>query len=287
MSNPSSTSCFSFLPFLPLDPRWLEDSRAFAHTNAALGKAYCLLVLEVWRRGGSIPDSRDFVARVTGLEAALVAAHWDDLTHGFECNEADGRLTHKGLSGVMSNMTARYGKEMESFAMAAALSVQEPQEFGLSVVEGVKKKVTRGLTSAPKGFALDSVSINHIAALGYEYKDVQEALVQKFIDFCQSRGQKYKDWQAAFRVFASREVEFRRPNAAPPVRSLVKGQSASLFGDSGAKPISANTSKSEGVARRNLEMLDRLKAAQAANNSNSGANGDSGSPFAARFGGRS
>lgn len=238
-----SHTAFSALPFLPLNPVWVLESRAFSHSDGRVGKAFVLVLIEMWRRGGSLPASKSSLMQAIGMDVAFVDEFYDDLVCDFKMND-EGRWEFPPLSRVCQVMGERFSKEIESFAISSALSVQSPQEFGLSVVEGVKAKAVRGVTSIPKSFSPCAESKAHCRSLGYT-DDMIRGVLDKFIDFSQARGTKSKDWDAAFRLFVTRELEFRSKSSGPQMG----------FFPAASDMSAQRQSRGDMLSNKNLNML--------------------------------
>jgi hypothetical protein len=200
----------SILPFMPLDPAWIEQHPAFCHDDPRLAKAALQLLFAAWRGvpAGSIPSSQAYVAQATGLPREVVAQHFVLLTEGFFLGE-DGRLHHGPLAQVTSALTDRYGKEIEQYGYAMAMAAQDPEEFAVAGVEARSAKKPRGMTLIPRDFGWQYLPgmEEFLEANGYPAANQRKWLMQEFMDYCSSRGIKSRDWAAEFRRFASSTLD--------------------------------------------------------------------------------
>jgi len=258
-SQGAGGSAISFLPFMPFDPAWIEQSAAFVHADDRLGKAVLRLLFAAWRGmpAGSIPSSHAFVASATGLSQEVVAEHYVLLTEGFELR-VDGRLYHVALANVCDSMTKAYGREIESFALATAMAAQDPEMFGVMNVEASSKRGPKGVVTIPRGFGYDMCPTlrEWAAGNGYPTPYAQDWIMTKFIDFSLSRGDRQKDWAAAYRTYARNEITMFRRN--PP---LQPPDSEGLFPEVGpAQSRPRPGGGFDGLQRGSLSRGDRATA---------------------------
>ena len=232
-----TTTAFSFLPYLPLNPVWIKTSPAMEDEDSRLGKAFIIILMDMWSRGGSIPASHAYISKLTGLDTSLIEEKKEVLLGSFSINPV-GRLEFPPLADVCAMMNERFGKEMEAIALTAMMAVQDPDNCSLALVESTRTKVVKGLTLFPKNFVPDADSLDYCLQLGYQHGDVS-ALMVKFKDYSQSKGVKNKDWQAGFRLFIQRESEFRQRTSV---------------GQGGLFPVTA-PSRGDQLAMKNMSML--------------------------------
>lgn len=225
----SNNSALSFLPYMPFDPAWIEQSQAIVHADPRVGIAALRLLFAAWRGNpaGSIPSSHAYIASVTALPQEFVTEHYALLTEGFSLSD-DGRLHHTALTKICEKMAFHYGREIEAYALATAMSVQDPTAFGIMNMEAGAKKGPRGKTLIPKDFGFDTCvdDLRGWCAKNMYPSDADQAyIMEKFIDYATGRGDKQKDWPATFRVYAANEIQhFRR---FPPTKQI--GVSGTLF----------------------------------------------------------
>lgn len=242
-------------------------------------KAALRLLFAAWRGApaGSIPASHSYVASATGMSEDFVSKHYVMLTEGFEIQE-NGRLYHIEMSKLCARMSENYGKEIEAYALATAMAAQDPEQFGIASVEATTKR-PRGMTMLPKGFGYMMFPDlrGWAAENGYMQDFQQDEIMDKFIDFATARGDKQKDWVAAFRNYARNEISrFRRyPSNVPPMAPQRQQQLGGMgVEQSGAvKPgafagLQRRTampgvpmSKGDQIAANNLAKLERSSSA--------------------------
>ena len=208
------TQSLSLLPFMPLDPAWIEQAESFRHPDPRMLKASLKLLFAAWRGApaASIPSSHSYIAEATGLPQDLVAERYITLTDGFELGE-DGRLHHLAMTAICTKMMEGYGPEIESYTVALAMVAQDPEQFSLMSVEAGKTgSKLRGKTLLPKGFGFDSHPELRpwCGDNGYPAPNQQTFVMAAFVDWTTSRGDKYKDWASTFRTWARNEISYRK-----------------------------------------------------------------------------
>lgn len=249
-----SSGSMGLLPFMPLNPAWLEHSSAFIHPDPLVFKAALRLLFAAWRGApaGAIPSSHAFLASATAMDITFVSKNYVAMTEGFELRE-DGLLHHVQLSKICREMRENYAKEIDAYALSVAMSTQDPANLGLVNTEAAGRKIPRGKSALPRGFGYDSIAddlrgwcLTH----GYPTLEDQQYIMEKFIDYAKSRDERNKDWSAAFRTWATNEISFRRfpPSyvaSAPPTKS------------SAFSSLTRNSvlSKGDAIAARNLERM--------------------------------
>lgn len=221
------------------------------------------LIFSAWRGSpaGSIPASHAYIAIASGLPDDLVCDHYVLLTEGFELRE-DGRLHHIALAKLCVKMTEQFGREIESFAVAAAMAAQDPESFGIMSVEAVSKRIPRGKTNITRGFGFDMHPElrTWCEGSGYVGEEAQDWIMSRFIDFSTGRGDKQKDWPATFRTYAANEIS--RYNRLPPrTPPLAAGSTGSLFAvprpsaPSGRAVYPSSASKGDRAIAHNMALL--------------------------------
>lgn len=237
----ANNSALSFLPYMPFDPAWIEQSSAFTHSDARMGNAALRLLFAAWRGqpAGTIPSSHSFIASATGLSQEVVGEQYVLLTEGFELCE-DGRLHHIALAKLCGKLTETYGREIEAFALSTAMAAQDPESFGIANMEASSKRGPRGKTMLTRGFGFemypglrDWCEVN-----GYAGEANQDWIMAKFIDFATGRGDKQKDWPATFRTYSTNEIaHFRR--YPPSVSTSPIGTHGELFAKPGGSSFAS------------------------------------------------
>lgn len=251
----SQTLPLSALPYFPLDPSWIEQSEAFRHPEPRMAAAFIRVMLAAWRGmpAASIPASHAYLAQVTNLPLEVVGRHFAVLTEGFELLE-DGRLHHVQLAKLTGQISSRYGREVEEFALAAAMSLQAPEQFALVAVEPAKA-ATKGKRTLPKGFgyAMYPELEQWHAANGFPTPEDRAWIMSRFVDYCAAKNPAYKDWIAACRTWSSNELSYH-PHLLPSAR----GRSLAVAGK--ANPFVERAARGRGdIARdHNTSVFDRV-----------------------------
>jgi hypothetical protein len=143
------------LPYLVMDPAWLEQSLAWGHADARLLGARLRLLVSAWRGDGAMPSSHQYLSQTCGLPADVIAEHYLILTEGFELR-GDLRLHHLQMEKMLGAVRQRHGEEIEAFALQTALATIAPDRFSLQ--DGVAQRgvSTIGKTMLPRGFGYGS-----------------------------------------------------------------------------------------------------------------------------------
>jgi hypothetical protein len=216
----------SSLPWFTLDPAWVEQSAAFTDADPRMPAAYIRLLLAAWRGlpAATIPASHQYIAQVTGLDVGRVGEKFEVLTEGFELL-SDGRLHHAQMERLALRLGERFGADIEELSVSAAMAVQDPQRFALVAAETAGAG-TRGRRSLPKGFGYEMhPQLRHwCAEQGFDASQDQQWLMDRFIDYSVARGERAKDWAAAFRSWAARELSYGRrpPGHNPGAQALLE-----------------------------------------------------------------
>jgi hypothetical protein len=199
----------------------------------------------------TIPSSHRYIAQVTGLDVAVVGEKFAVLTEGFVLL-SDGRLHHQQLEKHALRIMGRYGKDVEEHALAAAMALQDPEGFALVSVETAGSKA-RGRRALPRQFGFESNPDlrDWCAQNGYPTPQDQDWVMAGFVDYSLARNELSKDWAAAFRLWATKEISYGR---LPP--SLRVGAQAGL-------PLSQGSAFA-GLTARNQSPGERARMNNAA-----------------------
>lgn len=261
-----SNSAFGAMPYLMLDPAWVEQSQAFLHADARLAKGYLALIVAAWRGApaGSIPASHAFLAQASGLPLEAVGEHYDILTEAFELR--GGRLHHIHMSAMAERLMSKHGAAIEEFTLSTAMAAQAPDLFGVAVVESAKSR-TGAKRAMPKGFGYDSNPEieTWAAANGYPEPEDRAWIMERFIEGARSKGFKYVDWAAAFRVWAKKEInDFGRkpPSVAKQFIEASGGTAGreSPFSRLTRGPSTVSRSKGEAAVAHNQAVFAAVAA---------------------------
>lgn len=211
------------------------------------------ILMAAWRGdpSGSIPSSFSYLCEVTGLPMDVVEDAHSVLTHGFELRD-DGRLHHVRMSAQASILNERYGKQLNEFAISAAMAAQEPDLFALVCPEGASSKA-KGRHMLPQnfGYKLHPDLRRWVEENGYPTEEDQDFILRGFFLYVESKGVTAKDWKATFKRYALTELQWGR---MPPSR-----QNRSSVRSAGARPTFASlaqrASRGDEVAKRNAERI--------------------------------
>lgn len=261
--NPGSA--IGFLPYMPLDPSWIEHSLAFLHEDRRMLNAYIRLLFAAWRGApaGSIPATTAYLAMATGMTQEFISEHMEILTEGFVKTD-NGRLQHIALAKLCGRMSAQYGREIETFALATAMAAQDPDVFGIMNMEATSKR-PKGKTIIPKGFGFDSCSDDlrgWCDQNGYCGRENQDWIMNKFIDYATGRGDRQANWMATFRTYAANEIT--RFHRNPPfiqqqtiaMDEVIQAPRVNTFMNLGRQPLS----KGERSIEHNRDIMSREAA---------------------------
>jgi hypothetical protein len=219
MNSGMTTAAASFgaLPLFSFSPAWVEQSAAFVHPDARLGKAFIKLLMAAWRScpAGTIPASHQYIADATNLSLEVVDEHYTTLTDGFVLQ--DGRLRHAQMGHLLDTMAGRFGKALEEFALSSAMAVQDPDQFSLIAVEAASAKA-KGKTKLPKGFGFEAHPelIEWASLHGFPQPEDRAWIMEKFIDYSLKKDSRWVNWASAFRNWSTKELEF---GSLPPSRA--------------------------------------------------------------------
>lgn len=231
------------LPFTPIDPAWILESRAFLSGNARLVRAVSLMLFYAWKAtpAGSVPPDAQRLASLCSLTDAEVSEHWEDLTDGWTLR--DGRLFHDAMSALCERVAARFPDLLDVMAAQAAAIVQAPEEFELTAPTVESR--TKGRRLLPRDWALTPELVLWLKAQGIDDEADQNFIAEKFKTHYQKSSEKLNDWTAAFKNFALKEDRRRLPSASrvvPLVAAAGVGARASRYGSAaaGAQSVAHN-----------------------------------------------
>lgn len=248
----------SSLRFFPLEPAWLEQSAAFSHADPRMEGAYMRVLLAAWRGlpAATIPSSHTYIAQVTRLPVDVVGREWGVLTEGFELDDS-GRLRHVALAKLASEMQDRYGKEIQEFALAAAMAQQAPDQFSLVAVEGARGK-TRGQTFCPRGFSYSMfpglLEWSLAAPNGCKSEADTTWLMNRFHDHIADKNPKTKDWAAYFRNWATKEFSSYTSKGMPSRQAA----GSALGRTAGGLGLGPATNRAEATRAHNESVFTRV-----------------------------
>ena len=116
------------LPFLPLYVGdYLKDTR---HLTAEHHGAYLLLLMDIWNRGGAIPDEPRSMARIAGVSAKRWPAVWAVIGGFFDC--ADGKVCHGRITSELQKADQISQKRKTAGSKGGAAKALKEQERALA-----------------------------------------------------------------------------------------------------------------------------------------------------------
>jgi len=116
------------LPFLPLYVGdYLKDTR---HLTAEHHGAYLLLLMDLWNRGGSIPDEPKSMARIAGVSAKRWPGVWAVIGVFFDC--AEGKVCHGRITSELQKADQISQKRKTAGSKGGAAKALKEQEAALA-----------------------------------------------------------------------------------------------------------------------------------------------------------
>jgi hypothetical protein len=229
------------LPYVPLDPLWLSESPAFHSQDPAVVRALFSLFAHAWSAApaGTVPSSLRTLAGITGLSDEDLHAHYDELFEGWVIQE--GRMVFAPMRELCSRIAERYRDTLADLQAQAAATVQAPEEFVLTPPEVASK--AKGKHLLPKGWQAGPTLRAWLEANGFGHPADLDFILEKFMNYHRSRGERMLDWDAAARTFAMKENKNNLPSRQQLAQgSGVGGVSRSArFGSAGQSAVIHNT----------------------------------------------
>lgn len=192
------------LPYLSLNPLWMQEAGFFASENPAVVRAGFQMLVAAWRNApcaSVLPDHKS-IARITGLAESEVIENMDVLSDGWDL--VDGRLVHLGMQELFDSMFAKNGEALAEIGSRAASIAQSPDDFDLIAQVDAPTHGNKGKRALPKGWQPDETTRKHLAAKGYVSEEDIQDLVQVMSDWAASKGERRTDWNATLRGFATK-----------------------------------------------------------------------------------
>lgn len=242
------------LPYAPINPTWVLESRAFHSDDARLVRAATNMLLHAWRGepAGSVPADMQRLGGLCGLSHELVTEHWGELTEGWTLRGE--RLFHNGMSGLCERLHAKFPDVLESLADQAAAVVQAPEEFEL--VPPTVESRTRGRRLLPKDFQLTDRRRLWLKGHGVEVTEDQDFVFEKFVSHYRRLNEKMNDWDAAFENFALKEDKRRLPSQQRAVVVPLTGPGGFAAGSRAGRYGGAG--RGQQAVDHNLQMAERV-----------------------------
>ena len=192
----------SHLPFLPISPAILAESRFFMSADSCIVRAGFWMLEAAWRspQPGSIPSGFESLSMVTRLTIEKLQDNYELLTAEWDLLD-DGRLHYMPLEVIAQSVDERFGAELAVIAESALVACQGGNAtFELVPVAEVKKK-QRGKHALPKDFKPDNTSQASVIKEGYCTEEMTEWLMSSFRDYALSKDVRQSNWQATFRNY--------------------------------------------------------------------------------------
>lgn len=198
------------LPYVPLDPVWVLESRAFLSGNPRLVRAVAKLLFYAWRAepAASIPADMQRIGSLCDLTDQEVGEHFDDLLDGWQMK--DGRYSHVAMAALCERVSAKFGDVLENLADQAAALPQAPEEFELTA-PAVESR-TKGRRLLPKEFGLTPDLRLWLKQNGFDTEDDCSFIMEKFKTHALKDSVKANNWDAAFKNFALKENKRNLPS---------------------------------------------------------------------------
>lgn len=226
-------------PYMPL---WVGDFLLkTSDLDARETGAYLLLLMAMWSRDGSLPADQKKLQRVAkcGREWPSV---WAAIKHYF--TEENGQITNKRLTEELQKVCAkrevnRHNGELGGRAKAlknkepdlANASVSLKQSYPYSEVEEKREAIAspekkprrRPEVPLPDGWVPSESNISDARSKNFTDAEISEN-ADAFRNHHHARGNRYRDWDAAWRTWLGNARKFSAPRHAG-----ASGGHASLF----------------------------------------------------------
>lgn len=194
--------------------------------------AYLLLIMDYWRNG-PLPDDDVALAHIVRMPLAIWKKHRSALSQMFQVDS--GSWHHKRIDcerEVAASNAIKYAERAKKAANKrwAKHGQRDAASNPQAVLDECTSPSTSSITSEPEGservpakkgkplpvdFYPDATGIAFAAKRGV----VVDAELESFRNYHTARGTTMKDWQAAWRTWCGKAVEFRRTSlnsAIPP-----------------------------------------------------------------------
>lgn len=229
----SQMTAIGLLPFMMLDPAWVEQSVANNCGRDDLAIGHVRLLIAAWRGcpAGSIPNSLSYVAKASGLSEEVASEHWDVLMEGFVFRQ-DNRAHHSHIANLVDSVMGRYGSEIEDRAVAVAMAAQDQDAFGLpSASRRAGRSSKAAPLGSPKALPKDFALTAELIEFGRQHQlgvAQVEWLFGKWLAEVHSRSIKSADWNAEFCAYLLRYEHTPALRAQLPVDQLFAGEASAV-----------------------------------------------------------
>lgn len=242
--------------YLPI----LSERAWFMSADPVIVRAGLYMYDEAWRSRvpGSLPASMASLASVCRISEALLLAHYEALTDGWELRE-DGRLYEPLLHKIAVGVEENFGAQIAVVAQGSILAIQGSAEvFDLVPSDPVKSRRRNTAKVPVEQFAPDATSVAALLKAGYKTADQQSWVIGHFCDYLRAKAPKYRDIQALFRnslcnPYTVRQFQTVFGHAlgaeAPSAPALLPGGRSVGMGDTfAAKTLATNRAVLAGAA---------------------------------------
>ena len=259
------------LPFMPLSlDAYAGGTTAF---DAEEHGAYLLLLMEMWRSEGSLPDRPGYLARVARVSPRRWAKVWAAIGPKFIAH-SEGRLTNERLAQEYRKATAISeqrstagkasvkAKSLKSFAsnstsvpapLVALLpprtptlvqsTIEEKEEANASSKKRALKTALGEDWTLPEDWISDARAVAIKAKQPISQQEIENE-ADGFRDHSHSKSVRHADWRAAWRNWVRNYLKWRKPGHAS------NGHGANASGKSGSSSI-ADVAIRRHLARQN------------------------------------
>lgn len=239
------------LPYLPLNPRWMQEHPCFLSADPKLVRA-CINMLVAASRNApqaSISASYESLAFVTGLTERELTDNFHKLTHGWELRNE--RMVHTEMQSLCDAMWARHGAALDELSVDLVSMAQSPDAFELTSAS--PESSTKGRRKLPKNWRPLPETLKELAVRGFVTPEEQDAIIAKMTNWALSKAEKKNNWDATLLNFADKDLQWNpRPVAGRGVVPFVPGGSGSRFG-------ALMTSKGEAARNANKSIMASLR----------------------------
>lgn len=191
------------LSALPLTEDLLEHP-AFVSEHGALVRAHIRLLRRAWVAvpSGTLLADDAVIAEAAGLGPTEFATYRHTLLSGWVLGDS-GRLEHPVLAARAAAIWALHSEALIEAAAAATAVAGAPGEFQLTAPSSESGARNKGKRELPRNFAV-SASVRLFASeLGFGAGQI-DGLFELFRSNSRAKGWRYKDWDAALRLFIER-----------------------------------------------------------------------------------
>jgi len=229
------------LPFMPISlDAYAGGTTAF---DAEEHGAYLLLLMEMWRSEGSLPDRPGYLARVARVSPRRWAKVWASIGSKF-IPHSEGRLTNERLAQEYRKATAISeqrstagkasvkAKSLKSFAsnptsvpapLVAALPPRTPTLVQSTIEEKEEAKASSKKTALktalgedwtlPRDWVEDALAVAVKAKQPITYEEIENE-ADGFRDHSHSKSVRHANWRAAWRNWIRNYIKWRKPRNA-------------------------------------------------------------------------